>query len=458
MRLAGAGALASTQALAQAPRAASIQVRLTAGTKRYSAEPSLEWRPGQGRAEGSIALDPKRTYQDILGFGASFTDASCYMLNQLEPAAREKLMRELFDPAEMGFSVCRLCIGSSDYATHLYSYDDGEPDPDLRRFSIANDREYILPMIRLGRQINPALFLFGSPWSPPGWMKANNSMLGGAMQRKHLAEYAVYLTKFLEAYAAEGVPVDGITSQNEVDAEQDGRMPACVWPQELEIEFVGRHLGPMLAAKGIGTKIWLIDHNYDLWGRAICELDDPAVSKYAEGVAWHGYSGKPEMMSRVHDAHPVKNMYWTEGGPDVTDPKYLTNWAQWSTTFAGILRNWCRSITGWNLALDEQGKPNIGPFPCGGVVTVNSKTKEVSRSGQYWAFAHHSRAIRRGARRFDSRGEIEGLAHVGFLNPDGGGVLVLTNMRADRTVQLQMAGLVTEVAVPADSAMTLTWS
>jgi glucosylceramidase len=283
-------------------------------------------------------------------------------------------------------------------------------------------------------------------------------MLGGAMQRKHLAEYAAYLTKFLEAYAAEGVPVDGITSQNEVDAEQDGRMPACVWPQELEIEFVGRHLGPMLAAKGIRTKIWLIDHNYDLWGRAICELDVPDVNKYAEGVAWHGYSGKPEMMSRVHDAHPEKNMYWTEGGPDVTDPKYLTDWSQWSATFTGILRNWCRSISGWNLALDERGKPNIGPFPCGGVVTIHSKTKEIARSGQYWALAHYSRALRRGARRIDSHGDIEGVSHAAFTNPDGEGVLVLANTRADRTVQLQMAGMVAEAAVPADSVMTLTWS
>src|SRR4029077_18204020 len=233
--------------------------------------------------------------------------------------------------------------------------------------------------------------------------------------------------------------------------------PACLWGQEYEIEFVKEHLGPALKEHGIPTKIWLLDHNYDLWGRAICELDDPEVRQYAGSVAWHGYAGMVNMVSKVHEAHPDADMYWTEGGPDYTSPDYANDWAKWGITFTGALRNWCQSITGWNLALDEQGRPNIGPFPCGGVVTINSQTKEISRSGQYWAFAHFSRLIRRGARRFDSQGMLANVEHVACENPDGQKVLVLTNAAAALPVVLQMGAMTTELTLSRDSITTLTW-
>ena len=460
--IAGTAAVEALPASAQGqgnsnPPDGEIQVRRTYGDKRYVQEAPLAWRPAAGGGENAIRLDGSRTFQDLLGFGASFTDAACYMFNQLASEARERLMHELFHPSEMGFSVARLCLGSSDYATKAYSYDDGDPDPELKRFSIDHDREYILPVLRQGRKINPDLFLLGSPWSPPGWMKANGSMLGGSMRKKYYAPYARYFVKFLQEYAAEGVPVNAVTTQNEVDTDQDGRMPACLWGQEYEMEFISGHLGPQLAKNNIPTRIWILDHNYNLWGRAICTLDDPGVNKYVDGVAWHGYAGRHEMMTRVHDAHPGKHMYWTEGGPDYTEPAYLTNWTRWSTTFAGILRNWSRCIIGWNLALDEKGRPNIGPFPCGGIVTINSATKDITRSGIYWAFAHYSRAIRRGARRFESEGSVERISHVAFVNPDEVKVAVLTNGGAERTVSLQMAGRAAAVALPKDSITTLSW-
>jgi glucosylceramidase len=433
-----------------------ITVRLTAGAKRFAQEPSLKWKAGTASGE-AIVLNPGKTYQDVLGFGAAFTDAACYNFNQLAADARAALLHEFFDSAQMGFSVCRLCIGSSDYATHPYSYDDGDADPELRRFSIDHDKEYILPTLRAARKLNPDLFLLGSPWSPPGWMKPNNSMLGGSLRKTFYEPYANYFVKFLQGYAAEGVPVNAVTSQNEVDTDQDGRMPASLLGQEYEIEFVGQHLGPAFERAGIKTKIWIIDHNYNLWGRAICELEDPLVNKYVDGVAWHGYAGTPDAMTRVHNAFPQKHAYWTEGGPDYTDPRYLTDWTKWSDMFAGILRNWSRCIIGWNLALDENGKPDIGPFSCGGVVTINSRTKEISRSGQYWAFAHYSKAIRRGARRIESQSQAEKLSHVAFVNPDGTKVAVLTNTGAERTVTLQIAGLNTQITLPEDSVATLSW-
>jgi glucosylceramidase len=458
MRLTAAGMAAVAAVPADGAPAGDIRVRLTAGAKRYAEEPPLPWQLATGPSTGAIVLDPGRTYQDVLGFGAAFTDAACYTLNRLPPGVRERLFRELFHPSGMGLSVCRTCVGSSDYSASVYSYDDGVADPQLRRFSIVHDLAYILPMLRQARQVNPGLFLLSSPWSPPGWMKAGRSMRGGSMRKSSFAVYAQYLVKFLQAYQAEGVAINAITSQNEVDTDQDGRMPACLWGQEYEIEFVAKHLGPELARNNLATKIWILDHNYDLWGRALCTLDAPGVGQYVDGVAWHGYGGKPDAMSRMHEAHPDKHAYWTEGGPDYTHPDYLTDWTKWSATFAGILRNWARCIVGWNLALDEKGRPNIGPFLCGGMVTIHSQTQEIVRSGQYWAFAHYSGAIRRGARRIASEGVIEKVSHAAFVNPDGSTALVLTNAGAERKVRLDLAGRMAEVALPADSVATLTWS
>ena len=440
------------------PGAAEITVRVTDKKRRFETTSPLAWRQGSGqRSAETIALNPEKKFQEILGFGAAFTDASCYMFNQLSADSREQLFHELFHPSELGLNVCRTCIGASDYSTEVYSFDEGAPDPNLKRFSIDHDRAYLLPSLRQARQVNPDLFLFSTPWSPPGWMKANGSMLGGSMRKKYYASYAQYFMKFLQAYAAEGVSIQAVTSQNEVDTDQDGRMPACLWGQEYEIEFVKGHLGPVLRASGIPTKIWLLDHNYNLWGRVICELDDPEVRKYTNAVAWHGYAGDVSMVAKVRDAHPDAEMHWTEGGPDYTSPDYATDWAKWGSTFTGALRNWCQSITGWNLALDEQGRPNIGPFPCGGVVTVNSQTKEITRSGQYWAFAHFSRLIRRGAHRFDSQSTLANIDHVACENPDGQKALVLTNTATARPVVLQMGTMTAALTLPDDSVTTLTW-
>ncbi len=438
--------------------AGNIKSWVSAQQLRCAQSQTISWQQASGKpSEPAIVLNPGKKFQAILGFGAAFTDAACYMFNQLSGAAREQVFHEMFHPSEMGLNVCRTCMGASDYSTQAYSYDEGDPDPELKRFSIAHDQEYILPILRQARQMNPDLFLFSSPWSPPGWMKSSGTMLGGSIRRRYIGIYSQYFLKFLQAYAAEGVPVQAVTPQNEVDTDQDGKMPACILPQEYEIEFV-KALGPLLQKNSLATKIWILDHNYNLWGRAICELEDPGLRALCDGVAWHAYVGTPEMMSRVHDAFPDVAMHWTEGGPDYTNPDYLTDWTKWGRTFTATLRNWCDSITGWNLALDEKGRPNIGPFPCGGVVTIHSQTKEITRSGQYWAFAHFARFIRRGARRFDSQTTLSGVDHVGVENPDGQRVLVLSNSASERRVTLQMGGMSADVNLKSDSVTTLVWA
>jgi len=421
--------------------------------------PPIPWaHPQFAIAQDSISVSPAEKHQPILGFGACFTDGSSYLLNELSQKSRDSLFHTLFHPSEMGLNVCRICIGSADQAVSVYSFDDGDPDPELKRFSIEHDRAYILPMLRQARQVNPELFLFGTPWSPPGWMKDNGSMLGGCMRHTYMPSYANYFVKFLQSYEAEGVPVQAITVQNEVDADQQGLMPACFWPQDYEADFVRFHLGPHFEKSGVKAKIWIIDHNYNLWGRAIAELETPDVRKYTNAVAWHGYTGKPEWMMRVQDAFPDLEMYWTEGSPDHNDPEYLRCWVPWAQKFVGILENGCRAVTGWSFATDEYGKPNIGPYPCGGLITIDSKTRAIYHSGQFYALAHFSRFIKRGAVRVASETSAKDLSQTAFQNPDGTLVIVITNPGPPRTCELRLRGNVASLSLTGNSVVTLTQS
>jgi glucosylceramidase len=248
-------------------------------------------------------------------------------------------------------------------------------------------------------------------------------------------------------------------------------MPQCLWGQQDEIAFAKDYLGPALLGAGLKTKIWILDHNYDLWGRVLDELSDARLAETIDGVAWHGYLGHPSAMSLVHDQHPDKNAYWTEGGPDISQPDYQTDWAKWGELFNGILNNWSRSITAWNLVLDEHGKPNIGPFPCGGTVTLDGSGKIV-RSGQYWALSHFCRHVKRGARVIATnsmeplpsggalldQGKGSSLSHSAFRNPAGDMVVVLANRGDQRQTQLVGGAKALDLVVPADSVMTLRWT
>jgi glucosylceramidase len=452
-------ALASSQSFALGAQS-DIQSWVTCGSKHCAEAPAISWHTaggGSGKDVLHVSFDKKK--QEVLGFGGAFTDGACFTFDKMPEASREKLLKQLFSPSEMNLSVSRVCMGSSDYSTHVYSYDEGEPDPQMKRFSIAEDEKYILPILKTARKINPDLFILATPWSPPGWMKPNNSMLGGNMQRKSLGAYATYFSKFLNAYQSAGVPIQAVSVQNEVDTDQDSRMPACSWPQEYEMDFVRNELGPKLEKEGSKTKIWIIDHNYNLWGRAVDELEGENMLKYTGAVAWHGYVGAPEQMSRVHNAFPSVDMHWTEGGPDYTQADYASDWSKWAGSFCGILNNWCKSIIVWNLSLDEAGKPNLGPFPCGGLVTVNSKSKDVSYSGQYWAIAHFSKFIKRGAHVVASDCDDHDLSFVAAENPDGKHVVVAANPgKVAKIVKLEVAGKQAELHLEPDSVNTFVWN
>lgn len=439
-------------------RSSEISAWYTNARQRFTKGAQIGWHPAPDSPPiDSVRFVATNKFQEVLGFGGCFSDASCYVINQLRQPLRDELLHELCHPSEMALNVHRTCMGAADSAAMLYSYDEGEPDPDLKRFSIDHDREYILPILRRVFEINPSVFLFASPWSPPGWMKWNKSMLGGSMSRQYLSSYAQYFLKFVRAYAEAGVPLQAVTTQNEVDTDQHGQMPACTWSQECETEFVIEHLGPLFEKSNVSTKIWILDHNYVYWGRVISQLDNPDFRRYASSVAWHGYVGEPSMMSKVHAAHPEADMHFTEGSTDYNDPHYTDDWTKWASTYTDVLNNWCSSATAWNVATDEHGKPNIGPYPCGGILIINPRTQEIVRSGQYWALAHFSRTLRRGAMRCESQGQVANLSHIAFQNPEGENVVVLTNSGAARTVEIIDGLQSATIPMEGNSVSTLCW-
>jgi glucosylceramidase len=493
---AGAALLAAHPALLAQPGAGAITVEQSSAADRFQRKGDLAWTArtaGAPAGAQAITVDSATTYQEVLGFGAAMTDAATFMIDQLAPAAREQFLHELFAPEELGINIVRTCVGASDFSREVFSYDEGAPDPELTRFSIERDQAYLIPQLLRAREIQPQLFVLASPWSPPGWMKNGGSMLGGNIKPANFPVYARYLVKYLQAYHALGVPIHAMTSQNEVDTEQAERMPACAWAQEHEVIFVSRHLGPALAQNGLSTKIWLLDHNFNLWGRVYNTLEDPEVFRYVDGVAWHPYVGSPTAMTRIHEAYPSKHQYWTEGkfatalraagGRPAPPPGAMTpggaagaagtmdltpldttkpaevEIAEGGTGGALAMRNWARCVIDWNVALDEHGTPNIGPFVHSkAVVTIHSETKEITRNSNYWVIKHYNHAARRGAKVIQSTGEPAGVAHAAFHNPDGRICLVLSHLGSGTTVDIRWRDRSASIALPANSVTNLSWS
>jgi len=434
-----------------------LRIYMTSATKKHEEVAKVAWHAAQqGGKLDEVIVDASQSFQPILGFGSAYTDASCFLLNSMKPDARQSFLNDTFSPRGMNLSVGRTSIGASDYSRSLYSYDDTPDDVSMNYFSITHDETYILPMLREMRQINPDLFLLSSPWSPPGWMKTYGSMLGGWMTNKYLGAYANYISRFLDAYRTAGVPIQAITSQNESETDQGGSMPATYWTPEIESDFLLGHLGPILKTKKDPAELWLLDHNYNLWKRVRWQMQNAELRKYVSGVAWHGYVGTPDQMSRLHEAEPQLPFYWTEGGPDVIDPHYADEWTRWGMIFTESITNWCRCIITWNLMLDSKGNPNIGPFQCGGLVTLKDDGT-LAYSGQYWALRHFSQHVRRGAVRVASHCDASELNHVAFKNKDGSLALVLTNSGDERDLQLSNGVARATVHLDKQSVSTLTW-
>jgi glucosylceramidase len=419
----------------------------------YNGSSSLEKVP-------VIKLDPDKKYQDILGFGCAFTDASCYVLNELDKDIREKILNTLYSKDGMGFNVGRLTVAQCDYGCKVFSYDDTPGDVDMKDFSIDYDRDYIIPTIKRALDINPDLFLLSSPWSPPGWMKTSGLMTGGWMREKYLEAFSKYYLHFIQEYAKEGIKVSALTTQNESETDQLSLMPACYWHPEHEMSFIRDYLVPLLKKNGLeDIAIWLMDHNYISWRRAKWMLEDPGLRAVVKGTAFHPYGGDASAMTKLHDLFPDQELHMTEwGGPFAETSEGL---CMRGAGYLDMMKNWCRTIFCWNLALFETGKPHIGPFfqfaaeDRGGLLQVNSKTHEVKYSSAFWAISHFSKYVKRGAIHIDSVCDVESIKHVAFVNPDGEYVVVLVNAGRATEISLEVKGRYAHIPVSESSMMTL---
>lgn len=339
---------------------------------------------------GAVALQVSdQSYRGFDGFGVAITPSSCYELNLIDPSERKELLQRIYSKDGVGLSVGRICVASSDYSPEIYSYDDYPFDTSLEHFSIERDEKYIIPMIKEILEINPDIYLFASPWSPPGWMKTGGSMCGGYMREQYVDCYADYMIKFIKAYAEHGIKVSAITPQNETNTQQNGEMPACIWHPEIEARFI-QLLRQKIQEENLDVKIWMYDHNFNDTERVLWSLENcKGLSEACDGVAFHYYAGSIEQTKAVKEAFPNLELHFTEGGPRLTD-HYDTDWCKWGLMMIKTLKAGYRSFTGWNLMLDETGGPNIGPFlgMCGGLVTRDSRNGELTYSGQYKAFSH----------------------------------------------------------------------
>ena len=336
----------------------------------------------------NIETDANKNFK---GFGVAITGSSCYNLSIMDPSERKEFLNMIYSEDGIGLSVGRLCVGSSDYSAELYSYDDEPFDVELKHFSIERDKKYIIPMIKEILKIKPDLFIFASPWSPPGWMKTGGNMCGGYMREEFLECYVEYYIKFLKAYEANGIKISALTPQNEPHF-QTGYYPTCIWHPESEAKFV-KMLRQRLAEEGLDVKIWLFDHNFSgadevLWQFKNCE----GLKDACQAVAFHYYSGTVEETFKIKRAYPDKELHFTEAGPRLYD-NYDTDWCKWAIMISKAIKCGYSSFTGWNLLLNEMGGPNIGPNLCGGLVTRHTGTGELSYSGQYKAFEHIAKYI-----------------------------------------------------------------
>ncbi|GAA3623865.1 ricin-type beta-trefoil lectin domain protein [Lentzea roselyniae] len=432
----------------------------------------------------TIVVDPDRTYQSMDGFGASITDSSAELLASLAPAVRAETMRKLFDPVRgIGVSFLRQPVGSSDFtaAREHYTYDDvpaGQTDFGLRHFSIRHDEAKILPLLREAKRLNPRLKVMATPWSPPAWMKTNDSLIGGQLKDdpEIYDAYARYLVKFVQAYTAAGVPIDFLSVQNEPQNRKPDAYPGTDLPVAAQLEVI-EPLGPKLRTASPGTKILSYDHNWATHPNdGAAEADYPfqilrsKAAKWIAGTAYHCYHGDPSAQTALHNAFPDKGIWFTEcsGSKGVTDPpaKVFRDTLTWHArnVVLGTTRNWARSAVNWNIALDSTGGPHLGGCgTCTGLVTVQPDGS-VTTDAEYYTIGHLAKFVRPGARRiastsFGTTGWNGQIMDAAFRNPDGSTALVVHNENDDpRTFAVNAGDRTFEYTLPGGALATFTWT
>jgi glucosylceramidase len=409
-----------------------------------------------------IFVDPTKEFQTVLGVGGALTDAAAETFYKLPVEKQREILTAYFDPQNgIGYSLGRTSIHSCDFSSESYTYVTND-DATLASFNIGHDLRYRIPFIKeVLATAGKGFTIFASPWSPPAWMKDNNDMLhGGKLKPEFYDAWARYYVKFIKAYAQAGVPIWGLTVQNEPMAVQPWE--SCLYTADEERDFVKNFLGPTMVKNGLKDKKILIwDHNRSImYGRAEAVLDDPKAAQYVWGVAFHWYVGNNfENVKRVQEAFPKTHLLFTEGCNAPFDAAHIHDW-QWGERY-GIsmindFNNGAVGWTDWNILLDQQGGPNHVQNYCFAPIHANTETGELIYMSSYYYLGHFSKFIRPGARRIISSSTDDDLLTTAFLNKDGRiAVIVMNASETEQPFYLWIGGKAAQTSSPAHSIMTL---
>ena len=417
--------------------------------------------------EVSILINPSIQHQTFVGIGAALTDAAAETFYKLSEE-NQKLFMEAYYSIDkgIGYSLARTIIHSCDFSSGSYTYVD-EGDAELKSFNIEHDKQFRLPFTKLAIQAaGGELKMFASPWSPPAFMKTTNNMLqGGKLKAEFQQPWANYYVKFIEAYEKEGIPIWGLSIQNEPMAKQTWE--SCIYTAEEERDFLKNYLGPTLEKAGLGDKkiiVW--DHNRDLlFERASVILSDPEASKYVWGTGFHWYEdwkdGTPmyKNVAAVNEAFPDKKLIFTEGCNEkydlsrIEDPKLAERYGK---SMINDFNNGTVAWTDWNILLDQTGGPNHVGNLCFAPVHGNTKTGELTFTNSYYYIGHFSKFIRPGAKRISTATTANHLSATSFINTDGSIVVVALN-DSDNAIDyiVTLNGKSTKLNMPARSIQSI---
>jgi len=397
-------------------------------------------QPTEG--EVSVFVNPNKSFQTFWGIGGALTDASAEVFAKLSKKKQKEFLKAHYDVNDgIGYTLARTNIHACDFSKGLFTYVSDE-DKDLKTFNIDVDKELKIPFIKKAiKAAGGKLPLYASPWSPPAFMKTNNNMLqGGSLLPGYFDAWALYYTKFIKEYENEGMPIWGITVQNEPMATQ--RWESCIYTAEQERDFLKNHLGPIMEREGLGDKnivVW--DHNRDLiTNRANTIFDDPEAAKYAWGTGFHWYeiwTGGEYMfenLKRIKESYPDKQLLFTEGCVESFDETQYQRWSNGERYGLNMINDFNAGTVGWtdwNILLDHTGGPNHVQNLCFAPVHADTRTDELIYTPSYYYIGHFSKFIRPGAKRISTVSSRSHLLSTSFLNTSGKMVTVVMNNTDD---------------------------
>jgi len=391
-------------------------------------------------ADFKIELDSNNQYQEHMGFGGAFTEAAAFTLSEVSEDKREEAINAYFSKDGLNYNLGRVHIHSCDFALGNYTYIE-EGDSELKTFDISHEDKWVIPFIKDSMALmDEELLILGSPWSPPAFMKDTNEMNnGGRLLPEFRSSWAKYYVKFIEEMAKKGVPIWGVSVQNEPAAVQT--WDSCIYSAEDERDFVKGYLGPELheaGMKDVALLVW--DHNRDIIvERSKPILEDEEAAKYVWGVGNHWYvSEEFEKLGQVHDMFPDKHLLFTEGCVEYSiygnDPKW-ENGEFYGRNIIGDFNNWSRGWIDWNLVLNEIGGPNHVHNYCEAPIMADRTKDELIYNISYWYLGHFSKFIKRGALRIGMEATLPNKVYaVAYQNPNGDIVTVIQNESEENLV------------------------